>query len=104
MSNLPFCCCGYSVAKSYPTLCDPMDGSKPGFPVLHCLLEFAQILIHRVGDAIQPSHPPLPSSPPVFNLEYLLKGLKLKLQYFDYLMGRADSLEKTLMLGKIDFL
>ena len=37
------------------------------------------------------------------NLEYLLEGimLKLKLQYFGHLMGRADSLEKTLMLGKI---
>ena len=38
------------------------------------------------------------------NLEYSLEGLvlKLKLQYFDDLMGRADSLEKTLMLGKIE--
>ena len=35
------CCC--SVAKSYPALCDPMDCSLPGFPVLHFLLEFAQI-------------------------------------------------------------
>ena len=38
-----------------------------GFPVLHCLQEFAQIRVHRVGDAIQPSHPLLPSSP-AFNL------------------------------------
>ena len=38
------------------------------------------------------------------NCEYLLEGLmlKLKLQYFGYLMGKADSLEKTLMLGKIE--
>ena len=36
-----------------------MDYSKPGFPVLHCHLEFAQIHVHWVGDAIQPSHPPL---------------------------------------------
>ena len=36
------------------------------------------------------------------NPEYLLEGLMLKLQYFGYLMGRADSLEKTLMLGKIE--
>ena len=38
------------------------------------------------------------------NLEYSLEGrmLKLQLQYFDHLMGRADSLEKTLMLGKIE--
>ena len=36
------------------------------------------------------------------NPEYLLEGLMLKLQYFGYLMGRADSLEKTLVLGKIE--
>ena len=38
------------------------------------------------------------------NPKYSLEGLmlKLKLQYFDHLMGRADSLEKTLMLGKIE--
>ena len=35
------------------------------------------------------------------NPEYSLEGLMLKLQYFDHLMGRADSLEKILMLGKI---
>ena len=34
------------------------------------------------------------------NPEYALEGLKLKLQYFGHLMGRADSLEKTLMLEK----
>ena len=37
--NQPCCC---SVAQSCPTLCNPMDCSTPGFPVLHCLLEFAQ--------------------------------------------------------------
>ena len=40
-----------SVAKSCPTLCDSMDCSKPGFPVLHHLPEFAQIHVHWVGDA-----------------------------------------------------
>ena len=39
-----------------------MDCSSPGFPVLLCLLEFAQIHVHRVGDAIQPSHPVVPFS------------------------------------------
>ena len=48
-------CC--SVAQSCLTLCDPMDHSTPGFPVLHHLLEFAQTHVHWVGDAIQPSHP-----------------------------------------------
>ena len=36
------------------------------------------------------------------NLEYSLEGLILKLQYFDHLMRRVDSVEKTLMLGKIE--
>ena len=57
-----------SVAKSCPTLCNPMDCSTLGFPVLHCLLEFAQTHVHWVSDAIQPSHPLLPPSPPAFNL------------------------------------
>jgi len=60
------CCC--SVAKSCPTCYDPMDCSVPGFPDLHYLPEFTQILVHWVSDAIQPFHPPLPSSPPAFNL------------------------------------
>ena len=59
-------CC--SVAQLSPTLCDPMDCNTPGFPILHYLLEFAQTHIHWVGDAIQPSHPLTPSSPPAFNL------------------------------------
>ena len=57
-----------SVAQSCPTLCDPMDCSMPGFPVHHQLLELAQTHAHRVGDAIQPSHPPSSPSPPTFNL------------------------------------
>ena len=54
-----FCLHCYSTAQSAPTLCDPMGCSTPGFPVLHHLLEFAQTHVHRVGDAIQPSHPRL---------------------------------------------
>ena len=62
-------CCGYcSVAKSCLTLCNPMDCSMPGFPILHYLLKFAQIHIHWVSDATQPSHPLLPSTPFAFNL------------------------------------
>ena len=56
-----------SVAQSCPILCDPMNRSTPGLPVHHQLLEFTQTHVHRVGDAIQPSHP-LPSpSPPASN-------------------------------------
>ena len=46
-----------SVAQSCLTLCDPMDCSMPGLPVHHQLPELAQTHVHRVGDAIQPSHP-----------------------------------------------
>ena len=45
-----------------------MNCSTPGFPVRHQLPEFAQTQVHRVGDAIQPSHPLLSPSPPAFNL------------------------------------
>ena len=45
-----------------------MDCSTPGFPGLHYLPELAQTHVHRVDDAIQPSHPLSPASPPAFNL------------------------------------
>ena len=45
------------IAQSCPTLCDPMDCSMPGLPVHHQLLEFTLTHVHRVSDAIQPSHP-----------------------------------------------
>ena len=60
-----YCC---SVATSCLTLCDPMDCSTPGFPVLHSLLKFAQAYAHWVNDAIQPSHSMSPPSPHAFSL------------------------------------
>ena len=57
-----------SVTQSLLTLFNPMDCSTPGFLVLHYLPEFAQIHVHWVGDAIQPSHPLSPLSLPAFNL------------------------------------
>ena len=57
-----------SVAQSCPTLCDPINCSTTGLPVHHQLPEFTQTHIHRVGDAIQSSHPLLPPSPPALNL------------------------------------
>ena len=54
----------YSVAQSSPTLCDPMNHSTPGLPVHHQLPEFTQTHVHRVSDAIQPSHPLSSPSPP----------------------------------------
>ena len=56
-----------SVAQSCPTLCDPMNRSTPGLPVHHQLPEFTQTHVHRVGDAIQPSHPLWSPSPPAPN-------------------------------------
>ena len=57
-----------SVTQWCPTLCDPMDCSTPGFPVLHHLLEFAQSHVHWVDDGIQPPHPLLFPSPPALHL------------------------------------
>ena len=72
--NIIFC----SVAKSCPTLCDPMDHSKSAFPVLYYLLKFAQTHVHddiaplmsitHVSDALQPSHPLSHASPHALNL------------------------------------
>ena len=56
-----------SVAKLCPTLCDPMNHSMPGLPVHHQLPEFTQTHVHRVSDAIQPSHPLSSPSPPARN-------------------------------------
>ena len=70
-----------SVAQSCPTLCDPVNCSTPGLPVHHQLPEFTQTHVHRVGDAIQPSHPlpspsfllPIPPSIRVFSNEATLR-------------------------------
>ena len=53
-----------SVAQSCPTLCDHMNRSTPGLPVHHQLPEFTQTHVHRVSNAIQPSHPLASPSPP----------------------------------------
>ena len=56
-----------SVIQLHPTLCDPMNRSTPGLPVHHQLPELTQTHVHRVSDAIQPSHPLSSSSPPAPN-------------------------------------
>ena len=57
-----------SVAQSCPTLCNPMNcSSTPGLPVHHQLPESTQTHVHRVSDAIQPSHPLSIPSPPAPN-------------------------------------
>ena len=57
-----------SVTQSCLTLCDPMDCSTPGLPVHHQLPELPQTHVHRIGNAIQPSHPLMSPSSPTFNL------------------------------------
>ena len=66
--KLILCCC--LVTKLYPILCNSMDCNMSGFPVLHYLLDFTQIPVHWVGDAIQPSNPLLSPSPPALNLSW----------------------------------
>ena len=61
-------------------LYNPMNCSMPGFPALHYLLELAQTHFHRVGDAIQPSHPLSPPSPPAFNL-FQYQALSQRVSY-----------------------
>ena len=64
-------CYGSSVQLSHSvvlTVCDPMDCSTPGFPVHYQLPELTQTHVHRVGDAIQPSHPLSSPSPTTLNL------------------------------------
>ena len=75
-----------SVAQSCPTLCDPMNRSMPGLPVHHQLPEFTQTHIHRVSDAIQPSHPLSSPSPPA----------PTPSQHQAYLLGGAFSSSLTL--------
>ena len=67
---LSFTCnypCRCSVTKACPTLHDPVDCSRPGFPVLCYLPEFAQTHVHWISDDIQPSHPLLPPFPFAFS-------------------------------------
>ena len=82
LTSFPFS----SVAQSCPTLCDPTDWSMPDFPVHQQLLELAQTHVHRVGDAIQPSHTLSSPFSSAFNLSQH-QGL------FQW------DLEKTLWLG-----
>ena len=55
------------VTQSCPTLCDPMNCSTPGLHIHHQLPEFTHTHVHRVHDAIQPSHPLLSPLPPAPN-------------------------------------
>ena len=107
MMNIQFS----SVAQSCPTLCDPMNHSMPGLPVHHQLPEFTHTHVHRVSDAIQPSHPLLSPSPPAPNpsqpqslfqgvnsLHEVAKVLEFQLQHHSLQRNtRADLLQKGLV-------
>ena len=76
-----------SVAHLCPTLCDPMNHSTPGLPVHHQLPEFTQTHVHRVSDAIQPSHPLLSPSPPAPNPsqhQSLFQWVNLRMKWSKY--------------------
>ena len=75
-----------------PTRCDPMICSTPGFPVLHCLLEFALTHAHWVSDGIQTSHPLSSPSPPAFSLSQH-QGF---FQWVDFSLQVAEELELQL--------
>ena len=93
-------CCYFSAAQSCPTLCDPMDCSTLGLPVLHQLPELTQTQVHRVGDSIQPSHPLLSPSPPVLNLSQH-QGLQIRWpKYWSFSFSISPSTEYS---GLISF-
>ena len=106
-----------SVAQSCPTLCDPVNCSMPGFPVLHCLLEFAHTHVHWVCDVIQPSHPLLLHSIfpriRVFSRESVLHirwpkywsfsfSISLSNEYSGLISFRIDQLDLPAVLGSPD--
>ena len=100
-----------SVAQSCPTLRDPMNCSRPGLPVHHQLPEFTQTHVHRVGDAVQPSHPLSSPSPPAPNPSQhqslfqlvnssheVAKVLEFQLQHHSFQRNlRADLLQNGLV-------
>ena len=65
------------VAQLCPTLWDPLDCSIPGLPVPHHLPELAQVQVHCISDAIQSSHPLMPSSPSSFIPQSIPKSVTL---------------------------
>ena len=86
----------FSSVASRVRLCDPMNCSTPGLPVRHELLEFTQTHVHRVGDAIQPSHPLSSPSPPAPNPSQL----QSLFQWVNSLHEVAKVLEFQLVLLK----
>ena len=108
--NCYFC----SAAHSCPTLCDPTDRSTPGLPVPHHLLRFAQVHVHCIGEAVQPAHPLMLSSPSalslsqhqglsqwVFHSHQMTKILELQLQHqsFQWIFRKIDCFDLLAVQG-----
>ena len=91
----------YSVAQSCLTLCNPMDCNTTGFPIPHYFPEFAQIHIHWVSDAFQPSHPLLPSISPSIRVFSNELALRIKVaKYWSFSFSTSPSNEYS---GLISF-
>ena len=99
---MTYCCC--SVAKSCPTLCNPMDCSLPGSSHFHCFLEFAQIHVHWVGDAIYhlilclPLH--LPSVFPSIRVFSSDSALRIRLpKYWSFSISPSNEYSELISFG-----
>ena len=80
-------CSVSSVSQSCPTVCNPMNHRWPGLPVHHQLLEFIQTHVHRVSDAIQPSHPlssPVPPVPIPLSIRFFSNESTLRMRWPKY--------------------
>ena len=86
-----------SVAQLCLTLSDPMGCSTPGFSVHPQLLELVETPVHRVSDAIQPSHPLSSHSPPAFNLSQHL-GLRKDFSFIRKWVSSSHKVVKVLDL------
>ena len=87
---------------SVATLCHPVDHSMPGVLVFHHLLELAQTHVHQVNDAIQPSRPLSPPSPPALSLSQhwgLSNELAVCIRWPKYWISRSYWVRRTMVLG-----
>ena len=93
-----------SVTQLCLTLCNAVNHSMPGLPVHHQLPEFTQTHIHRVSDAIQPSHPLSSPSPPALNLsQHLSNESVLRIRWPKYWSFSSSISPSKEYLGLISF-
>ena len=95
-----------SVTQSCPTLCDPMNHSTPDLPVHHQLPESTQTCVHRVGDAIQPSHLLSAPSPPTLippSIRVLCNESTLRMRWPKYWSFSFSIIPSKEIPGRISF-